>query len=208
MTPKEAKAYRLALLWISLTKKLLPDDSSVSAITLPKGDPRKGYLFKQCWKLARETAGLLEESDYKYYFAAQLGMLKNVKRDNGHAHVGHNVFVGDKAWVRWKIWKKKFDDTLAARDLPPLISDENNIIKEIDRTFVFLQKNSASKFDLDDLKLWVNSGKVSLAYICLSPKVQKLTDNLADFNFDPHLFRKKLSGRVQDHFQNVFSSEF
>ena len=188
MTNKEAKAYRLALLWISLTRKFLPSDASVSVATLPKGDPRKGYLFKQCWKLLRETQGLLEETDYKYYFAAQLAMLKNVQRSTGHAHVSHNVFVGEKAWVRWKIWKKKFDETAAMMNLPPLITDEEAIIKELDRTKGFLQKTAVSKFNVDDLKSWTSSGKVSLIYIALSPLVKKLAINLAStFKYDTSL---------------------
>lgn len=209
MSNKEAKAYRLALLWISLTRKFLPSDASVSVATLPKGDPRKGYLFKQCWKLLRETTGLLEEQDYKYYFAAQLTMLKNVQRTTGHAHVSHNVFVGPKAWVRWKIWKKKFDEAAAVMDLPPLIQDEEASIKELDRTKVFLQKTAVSEFNVDDLKMWIISEKISLIYIELSPLVKKLaTDPANIFNYDPVLLKKKLTPKVQDHFQEIFGSEY
>lgn len=206
MTNQEAKAFRLALLWISLTRKFLPKDASVSVATLPKGDPRKGYLFKMCWKLLRETTGLLKEQDYKYYFAAQLSMLKNIHRDNGHAHVSHNVFVGEKAWVRWKIWKKLFDERICAADLP---QNDDHIIDELNRTKVFLQKTAVSKFNIDDLKKWVLSGDVSLIYIELSPVVKKLTIDLSTiFNYDPSLLKNKLTGRVQDHFQEIFRSEY
>tara|TARA_Y100000034_G_scaffold103692_1_gene129550 strand:+ start:24210 stop:24875 length:666 start_codon:yes stop_codon:yes gene_type:complete len=209
MTDKEAKAYRLALLWISLTRKFLPNDSSVSVATLPKGDPRKGYLFKQCWKLLRETSGLLEEQDYKYYFAAQLAMLKNVHKGEGHAHVSHNVFVGEKAWVRWKVWKYKFDQKVDEMDLPPLMHDEDNSIKELIRTKVFLQKTAVSEFNLDSLKFWLSSGSISLVYIGLSPKVKKLANDPAVvFNYDPSLLEKKLTPRVQDHFQEIFGGEY
>ena len=209
MTQQEAKAFKLALLWISLTRKFLPTDAAVSVATLPKGDPRKGYLFKQCWKLLRETSGLLEEQDYKYYFAAQLKMLKNVQRSKGHAHVGHNVFVGEKAWVRWKIWKKKFDEATAAMNILPTIVDDDASIKELSRTKGFFKKTAVSNFDINDLKIWVNSGNVSLIYIELSPKVKKLAIDLAGtFNYDPNLLDKKITPRVQDHFQEIFSEEF
>jgi hypothetical protein len=208
MTPKEAKAYRLALLWISLTRKFLPTDASVSTATLPKGDPRKGYLFKQCWKLIRETDGLLEEQDYKYYFAAQLKMLKNVQKKTGHAHVSHNCFVGEKAWVRWKIWKKKFDEVAAETNMT-VVCNEDALIKELDRTKVFLQKTAVSKFNVNDLKRWVNSGSVSLLYIGLSPEIKKLAIDLAVvFNYDPSLLERKMTPKVQDHFQDIFSEEF
>jgi len=209
MCPKEAKAFRLALLWISLTKKFLPQDASVSTATLPKGDPRKGYLFKQCWKLIRETTGLLEEQDYKYYFAAQLKMLKNVQKKNGHAHVSHNCFVGPKAWVRWKIWKKKFDEVAAETNIPASFHNDDASIKELDRTKVFFQKNAVSEFNIDDIKDWINSGSISLIYVGLSPKVKKIaTDLSAEFNFDPSLLDRKLTPKVQDHFQDIFSEEF
>lgn len=206
MTPKEAKAYRLALLWISLTRKFLPEDSSLSCATLPKGDPRKGYLFKMCWKLLRETEGLLVESDYKYYFAAQLSMLKGIARSKGHAHVSHNCFVGEKAWVRWKIWKKKFEEQ--AKEYAPTTLQDDQIIKQLDRTKAFL-KASASKFTLNDLKVWVNSGDVSLVYVGLSPIVKKLTSDPAnEFNYDPSLLERKLTPKVQDHFQSIFEEEY
>ena len=209
MTHKEAKAYRLALLWISLTRKFLPDDASMSMATLPKGDPRKGYLFKQCWKLIRETTGLLEEQDYKYYFAAQIKMLKNVHKKNGHAHVSHNCFVGEKAWVRWKIWKKKFDEIAAETNIPAFVHNDNASIKELDRTKVFLKKTAASEFNIDHLKEWFNSGSISLLYIGLSPRVKKLaTDLPVIFNYDPNLLERKMTPKVQDHFQEIFSEEF
>ena len=209
MTYKEAKAYRLALLWISLCKKFLPNDAAVSMATLPKGDPRKGYLFKQCWKLIRETDGLLEEQDYKYYFAAQIKMLKNVHKKTGHAHVSHNCFVGEKAWVRWKIWKKKFDEIAAETNIPVFAADNDALIKELDRTKVFLQKTAVSEINVNDLKRWINSGNISLLYIGLSPRVKKLTTDLAVvFNYDPNLLDRKMTPRVQDHFQEIFSEEF
>jgi len=169
MTAQEAKAFRLALLWISLTKKFLPEDRTLSSTSLPKGDPRKGYLFKLCWKLLRETKGLLEDKDYKYYFAAQLQMLKNINRGSSHAHISHNVFVGEKAWIRWKVWKKKFDEQSKLNYTESAVvslREESNLIKGINKTKKFFDETAKSEnFEVDDLKNWLNSGKIALVIL-------------------------------------------
>ena len=46
MTPEEAKAFKLALLWEELCQQEFPDERRVS---LKKGDPRKSTLFRYCY---------------------------------------------------------------------------------------------------------------------------------------------------------------
>jgi len=43
----------------------------------------------------------------------------------------------------------------------------------------------------------------------LSPRVKKLATDLAVvFNYDPKLLDRKMTPKVQDHFQEIFSEEF
>jgi hypothetical protein len=36
-----------------------------------RSDPRKSTLFKYCWKLARETRGLLKVEEYQLYISSK-----------------------------------------------------------------------------------------------------------------------------------------
>jgi hypothetical protein len=96
MSSAEIKAYKLAVIWEDLTQKMFPD---VKLAKLPKrGDPRKGSLFKYCWKLQRELNGIIEEKEYRLYITGNLVILKN---NNGR--IDPNAICGEKAWKRWKI---------------------------------------------------------------------------------------------------------
>ncbi len=63
MTQLEAKAFKLALMWDKLSKQELPNYKH--AKFKKKGDPRKSMLFKYCYKLAKETNGLMEDYEYR-----------------------------------------------------------------------------------------------------------------------------------------------
>ena len=100
MPPLEAKAYKLALLWQDATAKEYPEYNHIRL--RKKGDPRKSLLFKYCYKLARETQGLIPDEQYPLYILAQLHILKHIATDNLHARIGPEILCGEKAWWRWK----------------------------------------------------------------------------------------------------------
>jgi hypothetical protein len=75
MTELESRAYKLTLLWLDLEPKSVSWNTNMQKWRA-KGDPRKSLIFKQCYKLVRETQGILEERDYPLYVRAQLEILK------------------------------------------------------------------------------------------------------------------------------------
>src|SRR5687767_4365124 len=97
MTPDETEVYNLAVVYEREYKKIFGEDTdgqSVRRNSIPKkGDPRKSNLFRHCWKLRRETRGLLESHEYKNYIHANLVIIRINK-----GHVEPNCICGDKAW--------------------------------------------------------------------------------------------------------------
>src|SRR5579885_1638384 len=87
MNAEETLAYKLGLLWMAISDKLMPDYKYATRYP-KKGDPRKSSLFKYCWKLSRETKGLIDVKDYKLYIAAQIHMLMAIEIGNTHPNIG------------------------------------------------------------------------------------------------------------------------
>ena len=205
MNDLEAKAFKIGLLWEKLVAQELPGERFTRH---KKGDPRKGSLFRHCYKLARETNGLLEDHEYKLYILAQLHVLKNLKDSTGiHAMVDCNCLVGDKAWVRWKMWKKHYE----REALQPPTADEvevseveSRVIAELQRTRKFLQVQFKGNPTVEqyqklavDLTLvrWLTLGKMSPYYGLLSPLLHKALGKGVEeaFMFDFGVYRKSLT---------------
>lgn len=134
MTPVEAEVFKLACVWVRETSKMFPREDIPK---LPvKGDPRKSYLFKHCWRFHREVRGLLKPDDVPLYIHAQLFAMKAYK-----GRVDPNILCGDKAWLRWKLWKRAYDEKVAERENlppPPQIRNIPLVAKELILTKKFL----------------------------------------------------------------------
>ncbi len=216
LSEEEANAYKLSLLWEKLVCKFLPEEQykmTGSRQDYSGGDPRKTYLFKLCWKLQRETRGILKPDDYKYYLYAQIDILKRISDSNKHAFIDNSVIVGPKAWKRWKLWQHHFNKRIANnREAPPISEmqtmQELKTIKEfLIRTFgrTPIEQDYSSEL----LKTWLDKGTVTPTYLLLSPYVQKLTNNTFSYlGFDPKLYENRLTGVIHDFFQKEFSYEF
>ena len=95
MTPMEAKAYKIALLWRVLFRKEFPNERLAKE---KLGDPRKSFVFKHCYKLANETQGSIDDKDYKLYILAQLQVMKNITDGKIHAMISPEILSGPKSW--------------------------------------------------------------------------------------------------------------
>ena len=120
MSPAEAEVYKLALVYEEEFLNTFKDhmDGLVRRKnSLPKrGDPRKSNLFRHCWKLRRETKGLLEPHQYRLYIRAnQTILLMNHKKGDkkGKVHVEPNAICGEKAWIRWKVYERWYNTKAA-----------------------------------------------------------------------------------------------
>lgn len=217
MTEPEAKAYRVAYIWQTQVKKIFPDLQTYSK--LPKsGDPRKSNLFRYCWKLVRETRGLLKDEEYEFYVIANLHILK--------VHQGHvepNALCGDKAWYRWLVWKRQYaikSQQLAGDRLIQEKQIDPRLFKELGLTKKFLFEKCEGEptleklrgfFSTPKMRMWVGGSKVTPYYLILSPWVAKICDNskFQDvFQLDPALYEQKLDEAAREHFKREYAYEF
>lgn len=215
MTEQEGETYKLAITWEEQTKKVCPE---CKLAKLPKrSDPRKSNLFRQCWKLLRETRGLLKPNEYKMYIIANIQI---IVANNGRLEP--NALCGEKAWIRWKVWKRLYDRKVLVKQgeaAPPKLVIDPKVIKDLDCTKKFLFEKcdgepTLSKiktfFDKGKMSIWAG-GKISYFYLVLSPWVasfmnpQELGKNLG---FDPKVYEQKVSDDVRKLFQIEYDYEF
>ncbi len=214
MTKTEAFAYGLALLYIETAKKYFPDYKHYN---FTKGDPRKKELFKYCWKLLHETEGKLQPEDYRYYIQAQMAVMKNIRKGDGHPYIHPNCLVGEGAWRRWKLWKKYFDNTKSV--IQEEDKDELKVVKQAlaethyaltarlgEITKESLTEALESKF----LFRLVMLNVVSPYFIVLSPvvqdHVQKKGLNLKDYGIDQEVWKNRLGSEAEEAYKQLYAS--
>lgn len=205
MTLEEAKAYKLALMWTRLTTKYLPEDKHCK---LPKGDPRKSFIFKICWKLLRETRGILRENDYKNYFIAQIQSLNQINDSGKRANVDSNVIVGEKAWLRWKYWKKNYDKSVLSQMVAP--TNEDYTISELVRVkqfFIKIYAENGPNYTIEQAKEWLEAGEITPTYILLSPYMSKICPDKSIFGFDLPLYKNRVTKKILTFFAEEFKNE-
>lgn len=207
MDEDEAKAWKVAILYLTLVKDAFPD---YKHCRIPKGDPRKSSLFKYCYKLTRERD--LHQREYKEYIKAQFHILKNIELEDGvHPRIDVNCLVSKSAWNRWMLWKSKIKKASYSETLP---QDTHHILKALDDTRAFLNRKFGGvkeKDILDSLESraifrWCVLQQVSGYYLVLSPIVaQWMKDkgvNLMDiFAIDLEFYRKGITPEVEEHFK-------
>ena len=209
MNSEEIMAYKLGLLWMAISHKLFPDYKHASGFP-KKGDPRKSSLFKYCYKLMRETKGLIDVKDYKLYIAAQLHMLKAIEIGNTHPLIGPWCLVGEKAWVRWKMWKRKYDNIGKSKTLEEVGLEKarfEEVKRELDKTKKFIDNKfgplTEETFQLKakEIERNISLGTISGFYAALSPWVTKHC-KLGDYDL---AYFKNVDAQSQEYFNNLFS---
>jgi len=219
MTPDEAKAYKLCVLWDTLVRKEFPNEWATKL--RKKGDPRKSTLFKYCYKLARETKGLIPDKEYKLYILDQLHVLRLQNDGKVHALIDPFILVGDKAWKRWKLWRKYYMQQLEkprTEEELEIQEKKSRVLINLDRTKKFLEKEGVTSLEqikakLDDLSLirWVSLGKVSPHYAILSPWISAALDGKTleeVFLFDLTVYHQSIDKDVEKWFSENFAEEF
>lgn len=223
MTGQEALAYKMALMYQEeFHKKFhetdLIDGSVWRRNKLPNsGNPMKSNLFRYCWKLLRETRGILLPDEHRLYIRAQIMGVGN-KKD---AHIEPNILVGDRAWWRWNVykwlWEKKMADINSEEPPPSALTTDPKIAKEL----VFTKKFLFEKFDGEPTKdkvteaatspvfrFWIMQGKVSKYYIVMSPWMKEHIETLAQTcNFDPKVFSSKVTESLREYYDREFEYE-
>ena len=219
LTDEEIFSFKISQIWVELCEKYFPqyNHTHKKAWNL-KSNPKKSIVFKICYKLQRETKGLLEESDYPLYIRAQLEILKIQSKDNPLVLVEPACLVGDKAWKRWKLWKKRYD----AKARSPLVQnqiDKSSYLKAkegIIRTKRFIEKNFGKSPKLNDyvssksnLLNWINFGNISPYYMAISPYMMSIfkDEDYKKLNFDIRFYKDCINEDVKKLFLDLFGYE-
>lgn len=216
MTKEEALAFKLALIWEELTQSMFSRENCGKLPT--KGDPRKSNLFRYCYKMARETRRIILPEQYRWFVKAQLDILKNIKQNDQHANVSPSCLVGEKAWRRWMVWQKKFNN-ISKINKEEIKACESKIIFKLNKTKEFLLNQFRRKPTLEDIQSafdsramirWITLGKISGYYVVLSPLVAKCLKNKdfeKEFNFDLTIYKNHITPEVEEFFSREFSWE-
>ena len=210
MNEMEAKAYKIALIWQDECRKEIPDEQFVKL--KKNSDPRKSTLFKYCYKLARETKGVLQDNEISMYVRAQIQILKSIREENVHALIEPHCLVGEKAWKRWKLWKykfkKKLNRVLTSDDIG-VSASYSKVISELNSDFDFLNKIQCVTFDTfkikkDEIEKYFYTGQLSFYYAVLSPWINKTVN----IDFDKTYYRSCLNPKIEEFFREKFSHEY
>jgi len=217
MNELEIKALKVCNIWMELSRKIFPKYNHGK---VAKGDPRKTLMFKVCYKLVRETEAFIEDDDYKLYVRAQLDILKHISLDKGHPLIDVNCLIGDKAWKRWKLWKKKYDTTVQIRSKVSTTkkntSKINDLLKKT-RDFFKITYGDVINFEKfieieknGELYQHINLGRISPYYLVLSPFFEKISKNLQmkKIHFDLNIYKSGIDESVIKYFENLFDYEF
>jgi hypothetical protein len=213
MTKEEAKAWKIALMYIELTQKYFPNYKHYN---LGKGDPRKTSLFRHCYKLVRECDKYLQNNEYRLYVTAQLQVMKNIDFGEGQAFVNPNCLVGPKAWNRWLLWKKSFERLQIRTEVIDVHSNKK-IIKELTDTKKFLvrkfpnlcKQDIVSCLESRALFRWCARGDVSGYYLVLSPLVKACNENLLEsFAIDLTFYQQGINSDIEAWFNKEFEYEY
>ena len=211
MPALHAKAYKVGLIWLVLSRKHFPNYKHTRGYPV-KGDPRNSSLFKHCLRLVKDTLGLIDDREYKLYIQAQINVLKAINMGGRHPAIEPSALIGDKAWVRWKLWKKKYDKVAkqghtkeeVGLDIIPFQS----VCKELDSTKKFLigqfeklPEEETIITAAKNIERWIALGKVSGFYALLCPWIKKHCKLTTDLT----LYEKSVTPQVRDYFQKLFS---
>lgn len=223
MTLEEGEVFHIALIYEQEFRKMFGDEIDGQAIrrnSLPlRSDPRRSSLFKYCWKLRRETRGLLEQTEYRNYIRANLFIIKANK-----GHVEPNCVTGDKAWIRYKVWKRRYDQKMAevsCQAPPPSVTTSSpKFIAEIDKTRKFLFERCDGIPTYDKIlkfvesgvfRLWVATGKISPFYLAMSPFISSSNHKESLFSVctsSESLVKEKITEEIKDYFRHEYGYEF
>lgn len=218
MNKEEAKAWKVAIMYIELSKQYFPDYKHYTLWGAK--DPRRTSLFKHCYKLVRECDQYLANHEYRLYLTAQFQIMKNIDYGTGGAAFIHpNCIVGVKAWKRWLLWKEKFNKVVLPLE-PVKVNSTDKVITELANSKRFLEsklKELTKQNILDALESramfrWCALGELSGYYLVMSPVVtawvkSRKVDLLEAFALDMNYYRLGVTQEAVEYFKREFAYE-
>ena len=164
--------------------------------------------------------GVILDDQYRYFIRAQFDTLKNYNTKGGTNHIDPNCLVGKKAWVRWKIWLKKYQSMERTQEQVEVSALTSKIKGKLKKTKEFLLhqfKREPTKEDICQayesraLIRWIVLGKVCGYYAVLSPYIAQCigTQNFDEaFRFDLNIYKTHLTEEVEAFFKEEFKYEY
>jgi hypothetical protein len=154
-----------------------------------KKDPRTSVLFRYCYKLQRDTLGILIEQEYKDYVFCQLKSLKNYIEKTGNIiQVTPNILNFDKGYKRWKYFKFKLNKIkYTNKTLPNVNTDVLRSFLIKDRKFLeskIIINKKIIKDNLEKLLLWNRIGNLSIYFLAFNNHLLKDYKDLSVYRFD------------------------
>lgn len=223
MTSQEARAYKVQCIFIEQVRAVFPE---MVRYRYPKNDPRKTYQFKLCYKLLRETQHNIRDIDYPLYVRAQLDIIKVVTQKNDtEPNVSATCLVGEKAWKRWLVWKKMYENRLlkraaTAEEAGVDANQHNRVMLALknDKEFLTKRLKSVTKGTIlkavsDRLMLrWVATKQISPYYALLCPILnawlKKRNLSVDDmFHLDFGFYRPGITDEIETYFSREFTDE-
>jgi hypothetical protein len=209
MDETEAKAFKCAIMWEKFCAEFF-ERERFSKLR-QKGDPRKSYLFRCCYTLVKDFDHIIENEDYKLYIYAQLEILKGITDGETHANIDPACLIGDKAWIRWKMWQKRYSQVKKFKNVEEveIKADQKKVLKELEKTKDFLLeqfKGPPSKEALADaaenrtLLRWLHNKKVSPYFILLYPHLPN-----TGWSMDLGVFERNITPEVEKYFEELFN---
>lgn len=223
MTPDEAKAYKLSLLYQEISKQVFPNHHHLVRQKKKISDPRKTFLFKCCYKLLNETKDKLKGNEYKFYIHAQMEVLKKITIDGEYPMISPNCLLGEKAWKRWLIWKNKFNySNKKAEETESALSNlnlTNKIKSELRKTKKVLQEKFQGNINIKEslesgiILHWVSAKVISPYFLILSPTIKKWikekeTSYIEIFSIDSLIYLKDITPDIENYFKELFKNEY
>jgi len=220
MNKEEAAAFRMAVLYLSVAHKVLPNYKHAK---FPKsGDPRKSNLFKCAYKFYRENKEKLSGTQWCDFIQAQLQTLKNNQDAEGvHARIGPEILYGKSAWPRYEIWKREVNQQgkILSKEQIKIKPKVEDAIMGLYKTKMFFERKKIinQKYVLEALEgkafmRWLALGHISPFYAILSPAVlswvKAKNKDLLDFGVDLSLYSKELIEELTKYFKQEFPYEF
>lgn len=213
MNDMEAKAFKIGLIWDDECSRNLPEEQHEKF--KPGKDPRKTNLFRHCYKVAKETFGLIPDSEIQLYIRAQIQILKSIREGKVHALITPHCLVGERAWKRWKLWKRLYDKSLSKNPTSEEIGimiKESMVRGELIRALSFMESKGLKdeekyRSSKQDLARWASTGEISPFYFVLSPRI-RLMFKEGEITVDYSLYRPSITPALEAMFKEKFSHEF
>ena len=211
----ETRAYKFLLFWLDWSRKLFPDYKHQKMTT--RKDPRKSHIFNICYKLQRETLGVLDESLFQLYVRSQVEILKALSKHNNKILISPACLTGKKAWIRWLLWKKKYDNAVKviSSDGIYIPKNQTKMTDALLKTKEFLLKTFGKENYtvelLDTIKTkkihqWIILNKISPYYLILSSIFSKV--NLEELTtLDLEVYRQVITPEITNFFDLTFANE-